>query len=174
MIAGPATAADAVALAALDARCNPAAWSEQAFTNHLAASPPNATLVFREGAALAAFCAFRVVFGELEILQLGTDPDLRRRGLARALLAQVLAEGGTAGAAAAWLEVRVGNAAARSLYAGLGFAEVGRRAGYYTRPSGRRASCCDAIVCLEIAARPVLASPGSTVSPRNAVQWRCR
>jgi ribosomal-protein-alanine N-acetyltransferase len=134
VIAGPGTPADAAALAALDARCNPAAWSEQAFATHLAASPPNATLVFRDGGALAAFCAFRVVFGELEILQLGTHPDLRRRGLARALLSEVLAAGGAAGAAAAWLEVRVGNAAARSLYAGLGFAEVGRRAGCYTRP----------------------------------------
>jgi ribosomal-protein-alanine N-acetyltransferase len=134
VIAGPATAADAALLAALDARCNPAAWSEQAFAAHLAAAPPNATLVLRDGSGLAAFCAFRVVFGELEILQLGTDPDRRRRGLARDLMGQVLAAGRAAGAGAAWLEVRVGNAAARALYAGLGFAEVGRRAAYYTRP----------------------------------------
>lgn len=30
------------------------------------------------------------------------------------------------------LEVRTGNAAARALYAGAGFAEVGRRRRYYT------------------------------------------
>ena len=41
-----------------------------------------------------------------------------------------------------WLEVRAGNARARSLYARYGLAAVGCRRGYYPAPSGRE----DAIV----------------------------
>ncbi len=39
------------------------------------------------------------------------------------------------GAEAIGLEVRAGSAGAIALYAGLGFVEVGRRVGYYERPS---------------------------------------
>ena len=58
-------------------------------------------------------------------------PDRRRRGIARRLLAEGLAQARELGAALAWLEVRTSNLAAQALYESFGFREVGRRPGYY-------------------------------------------
>ncbi len=65
--------------------------------------------------------------GEGELLQIEVAEGYRRRGLARALLAEALA--GTV-----FLEVREGNAAAIALYSTLGFVVIGRRKDYYREP----------------------------------------
>lgn len=75
----------------------------------------------------AAFIVTRqLVPGEHEILNLAVAPQARRRGLARALLAYVLAAPGD------WfLEVRESNSAAIGLYESTGFRRFGTRPGYY-------------------------------------------
>lgn len=50
------------------------------------------------------------------------DPDMRRRGLARDVLAVLARQALAEGASAAWLQVETENTGARALYAGLGFA----------------------------------------------------
>jgi ribosomal-protein-alanine N-acetyltransferase len=71
----------------------------------------------------------RAAPGESEILNLAVHPSCRRRGIARALLYDVL------GLAGEWfLEVRESNLAAIELYQSLGFKAVGRRPAYYTEP----------------------------------------
>lgn len=65
--------------------------------------------------------------GESELLEIEVAEGFRRRGLARALLAEALA--GTV-----FLEVREGNAAAIALYSTLGFVATGRRKDYYSGP----------------------------------------
>ncbi|WP_306929545.1 GNAT family N-acetyltransferase [Streptomyces luteogriseus] len=50
------------------------------------------------------------------------DPALRRRGLATAVMAALARQALDEGASAAWLQVEADNAAARALYAGMGFA----------------------------------------------------
>jgi ribosomal-protein-alanine N-acetyltransferase len=77
------------------------------------------------------YLIFWVVFDEMHILNLAVHPKHRRRGIARHLLAEGLAQARTLGAALAWLEVRTSNLAAQALYASFGFREVGRRPGYY-------------------------------------------
>jgi ribosomal-protein-alanine N-acetyltransferase len=59
------------------------------------------------------------------------------------LLAQGLVLAVAGGAERMFLEVAEDNAAARALYARAGFAEAGRRRGYYARPDGPAA---DALV----------------------------
>ena len=73
----------------------------------------------------------RVAADEAEILTLAVRPQVRRQGLAAALLAAALGEARARGARAMFLEVATGNAAARTLYARAGFTEVGRRVRYY-------------------------------------------
>jgi N6-L-threonylcarbamoyladenine synthase len=68
----------------------------------------------------------RLVASELYVLGVGVDPAWRRRGVATALVRACLVR-----ASVVHLEVRASNAAARRLYAGLGFDEVGLRARYY-------------------------------------------
>jgi ribosomal-protein-alanine N-acetyltransferase len=79
----------------------------------------------------AAFLAARFAADEMEVLRIAAAVEFRRRGLARRLLRNALAEARAAGIRAAFLEVHAGNLPAVCLYEGLGFVPVGRRAGYY-------------------------------------------
>ncbi|MBC7131836.1 MAG: GNAT family N-acetyltransferase [Roseovarius sp.] len=107
------------------------AWSAAEFAD-LLASPH----VLAIGDA-RAFALGRVVAGEAELLTLATDPGHRRAGRARACLVAFMAQARARGARTAFLEVAEDNAPARALYEQAGFAEAGRRAGYY--PGGRAA-----------------------------------
>ncbi len=78
-----------------------------------------------------AFLLGRVAAGEAELHTLVVDPARRRSGIARRLLADFAARARGDGATEAFLEVAEGNAPARALYAGAGWAPVGRRRGYY-------------------------------------------
>ena len=91
----------------------------------------------------------RAVAGEAEILTLAVRPEVRRQGIARALLGAAMREAASCGAGVMFLEVAAGNRPARALYAALGFAEIGRRRRYY-------AGGADALVL-----RAALTPPGS-------------
>ena len=71
---------------------------------------------------------------EGEILNLAVTRSRQRDGIGRALVERVLTTLAGRGVERVFLEVREGNAAARALYAALGFEEVGRRSRYYRRP----------------------------------------
>ena len=66
--------------------------------------------------------------GELRVVDLSIAPRARRRGLARALLLALQQEAREGGHSLS-LRVRADNAAARSLYAGLGFEAGGAERG---------------------------------------------
>jgi ribosomal-protein-alanine N-acetyltransferase len=121
-------------MARLHAATFDAPWDEQAFCE-LLASPG----VYALGAgkrALAGLILMRVVAGEAEVLTLAVAPAHRREGLGRALLDAGLVTAIAAGAERAFLEVAEDNAPAIALYRAAGFADVGRRPGYYPRGSG--------------------------------------
>ena len=78
----------------------------------------------------------------------GGAPDPRRRSRraaarvgARARRRAFEAAAAARGAEEALLEVAVTNAAARALYTALGYAQAGRRRGYYVRAGGAAARC---------------------------------
>lgn len=112
-------------------------WSASEFEGFLA--DPACLLLSRPG----GFALARQTLDEAELLTIATDPARRRRGTARTLLAELAAALAARGAGVLFLEVAEANAAARALYAGTGFAEVGRRRGYYPRPDG---PACDALI----------------------------
>jgi [ribosomal protein S18]-alanine N-acetyltransferase len=120
-------------LAALHARCFtlPPPWDARAFTGFL--SDPTCHLTCD---GTRAFVLLRHVAGEVEVLTLATDPTARRQGLARAVLKRALSA--LPDASACFLEVAEPNNPARALYGSLGFAQVGRRRGYYHTPDGLR------------------------------------
>ena len=80
----------------------------------------------------------RAVAGEAELLTLAVAPDRQRSGIGGRLVAAFLAEARARGAVQAFLEVAADNAAAIGLYRRAGFAEVGRRRGYYAGANGAR------------------------------------
>ena len=80
------------------------------------------------------FIVARQAGGDAEILTLAVATPARRQGIARALVAAVIAA--TSGLPV-FLEVAADNHAAQCLYGGSGFTECGRRRDYYGR--GRHA-----------------------------------
>ena len=96
--------------------------------------------------ALAGVAVAWAVAGDCQLLELGVCPRSRGRGLGTALLEAVAAETLRGGDGTVLLEVRVSNAAARRLYARLGFVEAGRRKAYYRDGE-------DAVLCSRPAAR---------------------
>jgi len=136
----PTSRAHLAVLAALHARCFPVGWPESTLADLL--SLPGgfgllATVLDNGAAQPAGFALARVAADEAELLTIGVVPEAQRRGIARRLIAACAERAAGAGAAALFLEVGETNAAARALYDGLGFQEVGRRAAYYRQPDGR-------------------------------------
>jgi len=107
------------------------AWSEAAIAAMLR-MPGAFGLMAAEAEQPLGFALGRCIAGEAEVLTLAVLPAMRRRGLGRALLDALAAEASRRGAAALFLEVSAGNAAAQALYAGAGAVEVGRRRRYYS------------------------------------------
>lgn len=114
-------------MAALHARCftNPRPWRAAEFAEIL--SQPSTFLCLRPDGLLIG----RVVLDEAELLTLAVDPDRRRQGIARALLADFTAAATSRGAATAFLEVAADNIPALALYRGVDWADAGRRRRYY-------------------------------------------
>lgn len=84
----------------------------------------------------AGFIVARVAGDEAEILTLAVRPEQRRSGRATRLVRAAAEHAHRLGANCLFLEVAPSNVAARGLYGGLGFAEVGRRKGYYAASQG--------------------------------------
>lgn len=127
-----ATVAHAPALAVMHAAAFPpgAQWGVDALAIQLGLPGVFGFVAMPEPAG-GGFVLARVAADEAEILTLAVMPSVRRAGLGRALVTAALESAGARGAVAMLLEVGEGNAAARALYATLGFAMVGRRRRYY-------------------------------------------
>jgi ribosomal-protein-alanine N-acetyltransferase len=87
--------------------------------------------VARESAKILGFLLAWRAADELHLTDLGVTAPARRRGVARALIEELCAEGRRSGARVVLLEVRESNHAALALYRALAFEEVYRRARYY-------------------------------------------
>ncbi len=85
---------------------------------------------------LAGFLIARLVLDEAEILSIGVASEQRRSGLGGQLVECLHAACREAGVRRVFLEVAVGNTAARALYARHGYLLVARRARYYSRAGG--------------------------------------
>lgn len=119
-------------LAALHATAFDAPWTAAALADLLGQAGVFAV------EAPEGFVLMRGVADEAEVLTLAVRPEARGRGLGGQLLAQGVARARAQGAARVFLEVAEDNAAALALYRRSGFAEAGRRRGYYGRPDGSR------------------------------------
>lgn len=115
------------ALAAMHAGAFPRPWRAAEFAR-LLANPTAFALAHGGG---HGFVLAWAAAGEAEILTLAVAPSERRRGLGAALVREAAGLAHARGAATLHLEVAEDNAAARALYAMLGFVQAGRRPGYY-------------------------------------------
>lgn len=82
----------------------------------------------------AAFLLTWHVVDELHVVDVASHPRFRRRGAARALVADALAHAESVGVRLVLLEVRRSNHAALALYRAFGFWVAAIRRGYYSGP----------------------------------------
>jgi ribosomal-protein-alanine N-acetyltransferase len=127
-------------LAGLHARAFDRPWSAAEILK-LMENPAVFALIARDGAPRGFTMAWAAA-GDAEVLTVAVVPEARRKGLGIALVQAAGAAALARGAASMHLEVAEENAAARALYAKLGYEEVGRRPGYYSNEAG----AVDAIV----------------------------
>ena len=127
------TAAEVPQVAELEKLCFSLPWSEKSVAGELD-NPLSVWLVAMEGESLAGYVGSQTVMDETDMMNLAVAPRFRRQGVGEALVNALEASLKDLGSRCLTLEVRDSNVAARALYAKLGFAEIGRRRGYYRDP----------------------------------------
>jgi [ribosomal protein S18]-alanine N-acetyltransferase len=108
-----------------------APWSRQAFVDELVHNQFAAYTVITVDGDVVGYCGCWLILDEAHITNLAIHPDYRGKGLGEAALTYVMGRMKRQGASKMFLEVRVSNQAAQSLYQKLGFTCSGIRHGYY-------------------------------------------
>lgn len=125
------------AFADLHAACFPHPWSMREFHAFLDRDGAIALIAEDEEETAIGFLLGWQVAEEAEILAVGVRPEWQGKGIGRALASRMVNEVHAQGGRMVFLEVGVENAAARALYASLGFESIGRRKAYYREADGR-------------------------------------
>lgn len=121
---------DVAGITEIDGLVNPSPWSESRFRAELENPRAHIDLLAVNGEIAAYICCWQVA-DEMEIQNVATAPGFRRLGYASRLLEHVLERAARAMVSRVFLEVRIGNMAARSLYESFQFQECGIRENYY-------------------------------------------
>ena len=90
--------------------------------------PSSEIWVAQQGLELLGYAVLRRFPDGYELFNVLVPASARRRGVASALMERLHER---VGEQPIWLEVRSSNEAAQALYAGLGYEQIGVRAGYY-------------------------------------------
>ena len=133
MTVRPATEADVDAIAASEAdNLGADAWSHGLVEEGVAGRLPTIHyLVAEEEGRVVGHAVASLVADIAELQRIAVVDDRRRRGVATALLEEVVGLAARSGADRLLLEVREDNAGALGFYAAHGFVEVDRRPRYY-------------------------------------------
>ena len=111
------------------------AWSRESMLAELSAKHTRYLVAFDQSAPgdLLAYAGLLAPRGaaQADIQSVAVVENARRRGLARTLVQTLIAEARDRGAREIFLEVRVDNPNAQSLYDSLGFERIAVRKGYY-------------------------------------------
>lgn len=129
----PMTLADLPAAVAIEAASFSQPWSVQSFAAELE-KPHAVCFVAAMGEEIVGWAGLESLFGEAEVTNIAVAPAHRGKGIGKRLTAALLAHSRLQGDTLLGLEVRPSNAAAISLYEGLGFVLIGKRPGFYDFP----------------------------------------
>ncbi len=127
------TTAHIPAVAALEAACFSAPWSEAALADTLL-NPHAVFFVATEGDAVLGYAGLHHIGDEGYIDNIATAPAARRQGVGRALMAALDTYGRAHDLTRLTLEVRASNEAAISLYTAVGYVLDGIRPHFYSKP----------------------------------------
>lgn len=135
------TLADLNAVVAAEATLHASPWTRGQFADSLAAGH-DALLAYDSSNSLVGYGVVMMATDEASLLNISILPAFQRQGVGAAFLQHLIVRAQAQQATRMLLEVRATNQAALALYARLGFAEIGRRRGYYSAHEQRE----DAIV----------------------------
>lgn len=131
----PMAERDLPAVVALEAMSQFTPWTAGNFRDALLAG--NLCLVGERSGAIVACAVLQMAAADAELLSMAVLPAMRRQGIGRRVLDELVARAIAYKAESVWLEVRVSNGAAIALYNSAGFVEMGRRKNYYQSQDGR-------------------------------------
>lgn len=120
--------------AEIERLCFSEPWSPEALLYMCKSPNTHAVAVIIDG-RLAAYGGCEFVLDEASIVNIATHPDFRRRGCASAIIDALEEFLSSKSVQNIFLEVRVSNTPARTLYEGKGFRTVGTRKNYYRFPT---------------------------------------
>ena len=127
------TAEHVAQVAALEAICFAAPWSEKSVASELT-NPLSLWLVALDGERVAGYVGSQSVMGESDMMNVAVHPDYRRQGIAEQLCLSLVEALREKSNHCLTLEVRASNEPAKALYEKLGFQQVGLRKNYYRNP----------------------------------------
>lgn len=132
----PATSDDLDAIWAIESAVfTTEAWSLEVMREELGAEHRSYLVLEDEAGGILGYGGLLAVGTEGDIQTIALAPAARGRGQGRRLMNALLDAAAERGVREVFLEVRADNPVARSLYASLGFTEIGVRPGYY-QPEG--------------------------------------
>jgi [ribosomal protein S18]-alanine N-acetyltransferase len=133
----PMTVLDLDTVLAIESQCYSHPWTRGNFIDSLAAGYLAELRLSEAGECIGYWVAMPGV-EEMHLLNLSVAPRHQRRGHAQAMVSDLVQQARARGDRQLWLEVRIGNTAARLLYRRIGFLESGLRRNYYPLAGGRR------------------------------------
>ena len=120
-------------VAALEKLCFSDPWSENSVASELE-NELSLWLVAEEGETVLGYVGSQTVLDETDMMNVAVHPDHRRRGVAAALITELVSRLKMRGSRCLKLEARASNAPAIALYETLGFTQLGLRKNYYRNP----------------------------------------
>ena len=120
-------------IAALEQECFSTPWSKQSLEEELTNEAAHFLTAVFDGRVIG-YLGILEISGESDITNVAVSPAYRRLGVADKLLDTAVTEAKTRGDEWITLEVRESNKAAQALYQKHGFAPIGERISFYTKP----------------------------------------
>ena len=127
-------AADVKVVAGIEADAFSSPWSAETFASLLERPGLELLVLEDEREGVIGYAVLWCILDQGELANVAITPRLRGRGLGTHLLSRVLDVARERRIETLFLEVRASNEKALHLYRRFGFADVGRRKGYYERP----------------------------------------
>jgi ribosomal-protein-alanine N-acetyltransferase len=122
---------DISAVVDLDQKSFSLPWPERSFRFELTDNPASRCWVAELDGKVVGMIVIWLIVDEAHVATIATDPEYRRQGIGRRLLAHALRRLITDGARSSFLEVRESNVAAQDMYRKFGYEVTGRRRRYY-------------------------------------------
>ncbi len=120
-------------VAALEKLCFSDPWSETSVASELD-NPLSLWLIAEEEGTVLGYVGSQTVLDETDMMNIAVQPDCRRRGIAAALIGELVNQLREHGSHVLRLEVRESNVPAIALYESMGFTQLGLRKNYYRNP----------------------------------------